>query len=877
MFSDYTCSYICSYLSQILHGCKSAYCDTTTCFSRNKRGASKPYRPPTLLTARALAHFLASQSNPYRGLCPHELKVAPSSLEIEGTANLSYARESRDSKDHAQRVERARVQHAVTRAIDGRHQAKKDTKSIGQNLHDSVSLIYSYSKSIPSPRQALEALRALSDDARQGERAASANEPAVTERPNAVSVIARQHSQQNLRAHSQTQAARDPPQVFSNGQHVHKVPYRPTVPNQHQFSKTPSASYHIVDTPRMSIKKTGRKSFTLGGSLAPARSELVSSVLEQKATKPRDDKQRHIPIVASLDCETLDQLKHEAHMRQEPRSTIDDESTLTASPRSFVDRSLFYTLSHTETLLRSFRDPHESFQDSPLPHLNSARLAHSFRDWSQRNGALIFDSLSVALEALFTRPPCLAVGALNASSPTSQPHYLDNYEAAHIVMICIHALTSHVPVGWPQSWAQLRSLRSWGVIIPSARADADSFVDPYVNIIDAFEYEPAARLADRLLRAIGVRTCFEHILAAMQRDATATGVSSVNTEESLSNIIIRHLATVERVAFESKRKMKSISTVPKEPGWTVTATLIEWLKTTIIKHWNGKVEVNRWSNIGAAVMLLHELRKHLFRVVDEQELTIADENQRQLNVWSRAFRIPYLHEHMNAVEDPVKYLDWKQQPNTLHLLQYPELHPTDYLVKFFRVINLTSMMAQYDHTQHTHQMMRQFDSVLREPYLYIIKKRLKVTLNDYLILDVTREQPLKDTLDQLWKQERTNLLKPLKVKLGQQEGEVGLDHGGVTYEFFRVILGEAFAQDYGKQIENCLLDVADVIRNVHVRPQDTDDLVPTRLPRTSMEVQDARCVIQPCNLQWHHSPRDFPTGLLQAYASVAVQVSRRPF
>ncbi|KAJ4381572.1 hypothetical protein N0V86_002936 [Didymella sp. IMI 355093] len=246
----------------------------------------------------------------------------------------------------------------------------------------------------------------------------------------------------------------------------------------------------------------------------------------------------------------------------------------------------------------------------------------------------------------------------------------------------------------------------------------------------------------------------------MQRDATATGVSSVDTEESLSSIIVRHLAIVERVALESKRKMKSISTVSKEPGWTVTATLIEWLKTTIIKHWN-------------------------------------DENQRQLNVWSRAFRIPYLHEHMDAVEDPVKYLDWKQQPNTLHLLQYPELHPTDYLVKFFRVINLTSMMAQYDHTQHTHQMMRQFDSVLREPYLYIIKKRLKVTLNDYLILDVTREQPLKDTLDQLWKQERTNLFKPLKVKLGQQEGEVGLDHGGVTYEFFRVILGEAFARDYG--------------------------------------------------------------------------------
>jgi hypothetical protein len=183
------------------------------------------------------------------------------------------------------------------------------------------------------------------------------------------------------------------------------------------------------------------------------------------------------------------------------------------------------------------------------------------------------------------------------------------------------------------------------------------------------------------------------------------------------------------------------------------------------------------------------------------ELTTTDAAQRQLNVWSRMFRIPYLHEHMTAVDVPVQYLDWKVQRNVLHILQYPELHPTDYLVKFFRVINLTSMMAQYDHTQHTQQMLRQLDSVLREPYLYMIKHRLKVILNDYLVLDVGREQPLKDTLDQLWRQERKMLLKPLKVKLGQQEGEVGLDHGGVTYEFFRVVLGEAFAPDYGKQID----------------------------------------------------------------------------
>lgn len=521
----------------------------------------------------------------------------------------------------------------MTRAIDSRHQAKKDTKSIGQNLYDSVSLIYSYSRSIPSPRQALDTLRALSDDTRQDERAGRANEAAVTEFPKTATVVPRQHSQQNLRPPSLAKIGRDPPQVLSNGQHIHKVPYRPTAPEQPQVAKSASTLFHDSTTSasKMSIKKTGKNSFTLGGSVPSAalKKDPVSSAAQGKITTPFNDKQMSIPIVTSLSCETLDQLKQEAHVRQDLESPIESsfrQQTTIASPQSFVDRSLFYTLSNTDTLLRSFQDPSESFQASSLPHLNSFRLAHSFRDWSQRHGSLIFDSLSVAVEALFTRPPTLGTSstaenepsastatssALHTSKPTCPPRYLNNYEAAHVVMICIHALTSHVPVGWPQSWAQLRSLRSWGVIIPSARADADNFVDPYVNIIDAFEYEPAARLLNRLLKAIGVRVCFEHILAAKQQDTTAPNADPVEPKESLTNILIRHLVVVERVALEGKRKMKSVGAIPKEPGWTVTATFIEWLKTAIIKHWNGKVEINKWSNVGTAVILLHELRECL--------------------------------------------------------------------------------------------------------------------------------------------------------------------------------------------------------------------------------------------------------------------------
>lgn len=46
-------------------------CETPTCLSRQKRVAKGPFRPYTVLSARTLATFLASQDHPERGLCPH--------------------------------------------------------------------------------------------------------------------------------------------------------------------------------------------------------------------------------------------------------------------------------------------------------------------------------------------------------------------------------------------------------------------------------------------------------------------------------------------------------------------------------------------------------------------------------------------------------------------------------------------------------------------------------------------------------------------------------------------------------------------------------------------------------------------------------------
>lgn len=536
---------------------------------------------------------------------------------------MSTVYEGVGDKKHTrlQQIQSSRAQQDVARAIDSRHQTKKDIKSIGQNLYDSFSMIYSYSKLIPSSMFAFDALRAQCDDTQRGKRASGPNESSVTVRTNDTASIARQHSQQDLRAQSQAHASQDLPEVLSNGQQVHKVPYRrPSALEQAHVTRNANSDPIDlkVDTPKMSIAKTGRKSFTLGGSIAPSMVRTQNAT-EQAPSHQQGLKSKHIshatiPSTSILSCDVLDRLKDRINSRGRGQGSASDSAVgydtgqQTRPTEAFVKRSLFYSLSDPETLLKSFRDAKANNQQSPLPHLSSARLTHSFRDWDQRNGALIFDSLSTCVEALFTRPPELAEEDCNGR-PKYGPRnrYLNNHEAAHIVMICIHALTSSVPVGWPRSWKQLRSLRSWGVVAPSASGSTDGFVDPYVNIIDALEHEPALRLADRLLQGIGVRNCFDHILQAMHVDVMTaqTGISTM--QDSLMSILVRHLEVVESIASEHKQKMKPTSTVDEEPGWTVTATFMEWLKTTIIKKWDGNMEINKWCSVGTAVLFLHEL------------------------------------------------------------------------------------------------------------------------------------------------------------------------------------------------------------------------------------------------------------------------------
>lgn len=542
-----------------------------------------------------------------------------------------------------------------------RQQVRKDPKALGQNLYDSFTMIYSYTKQIPNTASVLASLRpsheASSQDA-QCSQTDTCGGSSPTEQPshsnehtslvpvNGKPHTARGHSQSKLKTHDNALLGNAATRIARNGPQIHKIPYHPpsSAPRSQSLTDTDTTLSDGVTAPMMlSITKSGRKSFTIGGSKPASTNDtkdtkpnVKNSASPKKGSASQHSTDDGIPVLSSLSCKILDKLKEEVNYRGDDK--FSDSSYVLDGDRHYrhrqlkpvVHRSLFYTLSDPETLLSSFHDSSRSFRHSPLPHLDSYRLVRSFHDWNRLNGALIFDSLWLALEALFTPPPELALHKSPRLRPsikgtshdglsgqaqsygnktTTPPRYLDTQEAAHIVMICIHALTSSVPIGRPHMWAQIRKLRSWGIIVPPMVPNTDTFKDSYMDIIDGLEYEPAFRLASRLCRAIGTRCCFEHIL----RSLSGGEVESTATDPSLLDVVIQHLEVVEHVELANKGRLNPYHTPEIDPGWTVTATFMEWLRTVIIKEWNSKAEINKWTSVGTAVAILDKLRTSVIR------------------------------------------------------------------------------------------------------------------------------------------------------------------------------------------------------------------------------------------------------------------------
>lgn len=166
------------------------------------------------------------------------------------------------------------------------------------------------------------------------------------------------------------------------------------------------------------------------------------------------------------------------------------------------------------------------------------------------------------------------------------------------------------------------------------------------------------------------------------------------------------------------------------------------------------------------------------------------------------FRVDYFSERLDAMEVPVAWIDFASSRQRHHILDHPYLFSAETLVSFFRSINFSRMSRTFEESSSLKTRMTAIvdpgSLVTNTHHKHVLQDLLKTASSRYLVLAISRDNVLRDAFDQLWRRQERELLRPLKVHLGEGAGgEEGFDSGGVQQEFFRMAIAECLDPKYG--------------------------------------------------------------------------------
>lgn len=178
-----------------------------------------------------------------------------------------------------------------------------------------------------------------------------------------------------------------------------------------------------------------------------------------------------------------------------------------------------------------------------------------------------------------------------------------------------------------------------------------------------------------------------------------------------------------------------------------------------------------------------------------------DKKSQSLRIAHKQFQCDYFAERLDNVDTPVAWLSFTPSRQRAHLLDYPYIFNPETLVSYFRAINFSRMNHAYEEAASLKSRLdRLFETatlMVNPHHKNVLQDLLRTASSRYLILDIGRKTVLRDAFDQLWRREERELLRPLKVHLGEDTGEEGFDSGGVQQEFFRLAIAEALEPDFG--------------------------------------------------------------------------------
>ncbi|RAL67255.1 hypothetical protein DID88_008021 [Monilinia fructigena] len=436
--------------------------------------------------------------------------------------------------------------------------------------------------------------------------------------------------------------------------------------------------------------------------------------------------------------------------------------------RQFVDQSLYSVLSRPESLIKSFTNENGEIYDTQTLWycmLRMTRIAPS----------IVFDSLWIAAGALFQPPKQLEWAKQSHSDKPDPDQPISKADAARLINICFHALVAAAPLlKDPRQLANMSRIRSYGISLPGRESSTSESARLCLQFDDAFTHELALRLARRVFSAVSTRRRFSELIR-LQKDVK-------EDEKEQAGVLEIILGTFKYLDVDTPPLLKFSDAERDLHEKRMPTLILDWARTVMLQDWDGKAEVPSDGSFGGALETIAAIYR----------------NRKSLLLGDIHFRTEYFSDRLDSIAMPLEWLSFQSNKRTVHLLDYPYLFNPSTLVSYFRAINYSRMNQSFEEAKAMYTLVRTHEGLIsNEDNRRKLRQCLHTATSRYMSITVSRENLLSDAFDVLWRREERELMRPLKVTLGEDHGEAGVDMGGVQQEFFRIAMTEAINPDYG--------------------------------------------------------------------------------
>lgn len=913
------------FIYQVLYGCTNTACTTPTCLSYQKRTTKTPLRKLTPLSARTIACYLASESNPEAALCPHCPQVFPehepspavkrrprrkshnvtfessekgdddvAARKITENGHLVSSdtkrsrpgvlvKSTRHASDLKDQREHIRTQHdderwekAIMRNQSDEEPAR-DPKSFTQSLFETLPLRMlewlpfqprrvnendSQTQSSPqrcTPEHEITTTTSLKKFRRTPTQCLSQNHPSLVE----------QKPLRRISSDGTTRASGKAHQMLPNGDARHFQTGESTLRPGHESRANGFEAEKREPTPEKLGPTAGTEalpaavSFYDQRTLSPPLASESGQVLKietasQKQNGRNSNDGRHLPPSPSdgdhepppndrptrEDSVGLDSNSIAATytLQQIPWQTFTDLGVIQEKlerqclgyqrttwipwpddPKphehlalrfsdwsDFVKQCCFYLLKDSSRLARAFKwkpelDDIESIDTTTWPTSISPFGGYQLFTalYRLRPSEEILQFLSYSLDQVFlsaselTRPLRSRTNShqiqkrvrSSAQSVDQNAPGLSNIQAAFICAVMLYGLYRFAAVEHPCCWQGHADLcwrifcrlRSTGRTLPvdlvatledeygiDVEIKSDCHFAHLQSLADVFESEIALELVSKLAKAISNRVTFSEV------SKTRGKQESSKKRESVLQLLMQHLKDFASRDFwpEQRQRPPSMSSIT-----------LEWLRTVVLRDWDGQPIVRRAGAVGGALQMLAAMYEHRI----------------DLRLDEDAFHTRFFAQRLDSMEMPVEWLSYRPDNRTFHLLSHSFLFPPSALVTYFRALNFAAMSKSFETALITARHVSQFagSGVIKVANGVGLLTAMRPAMARFLVLNVRRDSVVTDAMNQIWRRQKRELMRPLKVRMGMDEGEEGVDHGGVQQEFFRCLFAEALDPAHG--------------------------------------------------------------------------------